>query len=115
MVRQSIRTRRRIERRAAERHVIHADRSYTLVATIGNDALPARVANISTSGISLILQQPVAADTLLNVVLANTAQLFSRVLPTRVIHVRQSAAGFYVAGCQFQSPLSYDDLRSLLA
>jgi len=94
---------------------VNPDHRCPLTATVGSGSWPVQVGDISTSGISFTLPQRIEPESVLNLSLTNTAQLFSRVLILRAIHVRENEEGLYVVGAQFSRELTYDELRSLLA
>jgi hypothetical protein len=76
-----------------------------------------RVADISTTGIALVLQQlrqKFPAGTLLTVELQNWAGDVSRTLPTRVVHMTPNPEGGWLLGCAFEKPLTEEDLKALL-
>ena len=74
----------------------------------------ARVVDISTTGIGVILRQKFAEGTLLTVELQNSAGDVSHTLQTRVIHTTPHPEGGWVSGCAFVNPLSEADLKAFL-
>jgi len=74
----------------------------------------ARVVDISTTGIGVILRQKFPEGTLLTVELQNSAGDVSRTLQTRVIHTTPHPEGGWVSGCVFVNPLTEADLKTFL-
>ena len=77
----------------------------------------ARITDISTTGIALVLQQlrqKFPAGTLLTVELQNWAGDVSRTLQTRVVHMTPYPEGGWIMGCAFVTPLSEEELKALL-
>ena len=69
----------------------------------------ARITDISTTGIALVLQQlrqKFPAGTLLTVELQNWAGDVSRTLQTRVVHMTPHPEGGWIMGCAFVTPLT---------
>jgi hypothetical protein len=74
----------------------------------------ARVVDISTTGIGIILRQRFPNDTLLTIELQSSAGDVSRTLQTKVIHTTPHPEGGWVSGCAFVNPLTEEDLKVLL-
>lgn len=74
----------------------------------------ARIVDISTTGIGVILRQRFPSGTLLTIELQNSGGDVSRTLQTRVVHATPHLDGGWVLGCEFVNPLTEQDLRSLL-
>jgi hypothetical protein len=74
----------------------------------------ARIVDISSTGIGVVLRQRFPAGTMLTIELQNSAGDVSRTLQTRVIHTTPHPDGGWVLGCEFVSPLSEEDLKVLL-
>jgi hypothetical protein len=77
----------------------------------------ARITDISTTGIALVLQQlrqKFPAGTLLTVELQNWAGDVSRTLQARVVHMTPNPEGGWIMGCAFVTPLTEEDLKALL-
>ena len=74
----------------------------------------ARVVDISTTGIGVILRQRFPSGTLLTIELQNSTGDLSRTLQSKVVHTTPSPEGGWVSGCAFISPLTEEELKVLL-
>jgi hypothetical protein len=72
-----------------------------------------KIKDISMSGIGLVVSRRVEPGALLAVQLANRARDFQKTVLVRVIHVAPVAGGFQVGGT-FSSPLTYQELSTLV-
>src|SRR6266849_6517258 len=70
----------------------------------------ARILDISTTGIGVILRQKFPSGTMLTVELQNSAGDVSRTLQTHVVHTTPHPEGGWVLGCAFDNPLTEEDL-----
>jgi hypothetical protein len=70
--------------------------------------------NISASGISLLFNEALQAGAILHGDLA-TERGAALPVTMRVVHVSQLQTGDYILGCQFERPLSADDMRPFVA
>jgi hypothetical protein len=75
---------------------------------------PARVRDISTTGIGLLLEQPLKPGAVLILRLQVSDGRLSRPLPARVMHSTPQPDGGWLVGCQFVRPLGSQQLRALL-
>ncbi len=74
----------------------------------------ARVVDISSTGIGIILRQKFPSGTLLTIELQNSSGDLSRTLQTKVVHTTTHPEGGWVLGCAFVNPLTEDDLKVFL-
>jgi hypothetical protein len=102
------------DRRRSERFPVNADTSCTFVSPVVEDFGPARIKNISTEGIGLLVTRPVEAGALLAVTLSNPARGFTRTILVRVAHVTTQHGGVHLVGGTLSTPLAYDDLTKLV-
>jgi hypothetical protein len=70
--------------------------------------------NLSTRGAGLLLEHPLGPAVNLVIHLKTGDQDRQYRLPARVIHVTNLVNGDWLVGCEFESPLSQDDLETLL-
>ena len=75
----------------------------------------ALVWNISTSGVSMLLDEAPEAGTVLSATLATVDDRGSLPVTLRIVHVRHIRTGDYFLGAQFQQPLDADKMRPFLA
>ncbi len=103
----------RTDRRAAERFPVNQDTRCTFAAPVGADLGPARIQNVSTDGIGLLLTQRAEVGTQLAISVTTGNKGFARTLLIQVVHVTQQSGGYLVGGT-FVTPLTYEELRSLV-
>jgi PilZ domain len=104
-----------LERRAALRLALHGGASCHLVAAVGETYWPARVLDISTTGVRLLLRRRFDLESRVLVELANGSRAFARALVMRVAHVEQQPDGSYLLGGEFARRLSHDEVMALIA
>lgn len=99
------------ERRTAARFPVNADTSCGFVLPVVEDYGPARIQNISTDGIGLILTRDASAGSILVIDLTNKSQSFSKTMLVEVVHSTKQVGGAYLVGGAFLTPLTYEELR----
>jgi len=87
---------------------------YQLVATDDARKFPAKVQDVSASGVALIVDTAVENGTLLSVELHNAAGTKERTMLACVVHVNRAGDGGWALGCNFIRSLSEDDLKALI-
>jgi hypothetical protein len=103
-----------VERRQSVRYDCTLDAARFMTAIVEGDVHPARVRNISTGGISLIVSRKYEPGMPLFVqILASTHQL-ARVLEVKVIYAVEHPSGDWILGGAFVEKLSGDELKLLL-
>jgi PilZ domain-containing protein len=102
------------DRRAAERFPVSANTTVTFASPVVENFGPVKIKNVSTDGVGLLLSRKVEAGQLLAVSIANPTQKFAKTLMVRVVHVTAQAGGAFLAGGTFTTPLTYEELRSLV-
>jgi hypothetical protein len=103
-----------VERRTAMRYPVNLDTTCPMVAPITEDFGEARIKDVSTDGIGLVMNHPVEAGSILMIALRNDAQRFFRLQLIQVVHVTRALGGGYQVGGAFLAPLTYEELRTLL-
>jgi hypothetical protein len=103
------------ERRDTVRYTITLETSCRLLAMVQGEPNPVRVRNISAGGISLVLQNEVPADTLLDIELLNRPQMFLCKLQVRITYRVEHPTGDWIIGGAFTRRLEDGELKSLLA
>ena len=101
------------DRRAAERMAVNAGTSLTFAGPVAEDYGPAKIRDVSMSGIGLVLFRQVAAGSLLTITLTNPAAKFGKTMLVRVAHVTPIHGGFLIGGT-FLEPLTYQEFTSLV-
>src|SRR5262245_9895051 len=102
------------DRRREERFPVNADTSCTFVSPVVEDFGPAKLKNISASGIGLLLTRRVEPGTMLAVSLSNPGRRFSKTVLVRVMHVTAQHGGVYLVGGSLDTPLAYEELSTLV-
>jgi hypothetical protein len=100
------------DRRGAERHACDAQ-PFWLLCDLKSDAPPARIRDVSRTGIGLLVKETIKAGTVLVIKLQTRDQWLSRPLPVRVMHATLQEDGDWLIGCQFVRALSNQDLHEL--
>jgi PilZ domain len=101
-----------VERRAVVRYLCDKEASYY--------ALPqcqrhwARVRNISTGGVGLLLDAPIEPGTDLVVEMKTMDPATSLTLPARVVHATMQEEGSWIVGCKFFTRPAEEELLALL-
>jgi hypothetical protein len=80
----------------------------------GRDKRLGLVWNISATGISLLFNEPVRPGTTLRGELATELGAVHAVV-LRVVHASRLQTGDFILGCQFDRPLSADEMRPFIA
>jgi hypothetical protein len=104
------------ERRAAVRYVTTMEASYHPVAmhTVGPSS-PARIWDLSLGGVALIVNRPLEVGATVAVVPESLPASLYPGLDARVVHARpHDAAGLWLVGCAFLTPLTEEQLAALL-
>lgn len=103
-----------VERRAALRYPIGKKALWNVTLFLGGSATEARVRDISTTGIGLLMPEPIETGTRITVELTNKSRLFSCSRIVRVVYVDTISDGQYFIGCEFSTPLTYDQIYALM-
>jgi hypothetical protein len=103
------------DRRAAERHASDALISFHPLALSKKDSLAALVKDVSTRGISLILQHRFAPGTLLAIDLGDLGGSTPAPVLARVVHVTPRGKGKWVVGCALQKELTHQQVAACRA
>ncbi len=71
--------------------------------------------NLSTSGVSMLLNEPLTPDSVVAAELMTMDERTALSVSLRIIHVRKIRTGDYFLGAQFDRPLAPEDIRPFLA
>jgi hypothetical protein len=104
----------REDRRRAERYPCGLQPFWRVEGQEQVESPPARVENISTTGIGLRVKEQIKAGTVLVIKLQSADHRLSRPLPARVMHATQQPEGDWLVGCQFVRRLGEEDMQALL-
>lgn len=105
----------RAERRAALRFAAELDALCVPADQSSFGTYPARVHDVSKTGVSLLVSREFAVATLLVMEIELGDGLLSRPLQARVIHSRPHLEdGLWLIGCEFVSPLTINELIMLV-
>ncbi len=75
---------------------------------------PARIWDLSLGGVALIVPHCYESGSLLSLVPEVLPESLSPALEARVLHVTPHGEGPWMAGCEFLTPLTEDELNVLL-
>jgi hypothetical protein len=103
----------REDRRRAERYPCGLQPFWRVEGQQQADSPPARVENISTTGIGLRVSEAIKPGTVLVIKLQSADRRLSRPLPARVMHATPQEEGGWLVGCQFVRRLSEEDMQAL--
>jgi PilZ domain len=101
-----------VERRAVVRYLCDHEASYYELPKCQRRW--ARVRNISTAGIGLVLCAPIDPGTDLVIEMKTMDPDTSLILPARVVHATMQEEGSWIVGCKLLSKLAEEDLLALL-
>jgi hypothetical protein len=101
------------DRRAAERLPVTAGTTCTFISPVVEGFGPARVRDISMTGIGLVLVRKVEVGSQLAVGLSHPAKGLAKTLVVRVTHVTPVPGGHLVGG-EFAAPLTYQEWTTLV-
>lgn len=107
-------TSRGADRRRATRYPCNLETANHLIAQLEGDVWPARVRNVSVTGISLVLARRVEPETVVNLELFNKVHHFYCKLPLRVVYILERADGTFMLGGAFSRDLTNEELQGLL-
>ncbi len=88
--------------------------TYQTVGASSSPPRPAKVLNLSASGVGLVVPAPVENGSLLSVELQPADGEFTRTMLACVVHQTAQAEGEWALGCNFIRSLSEEDLKALL-
>jgi hypothetical protein len=102
------------DQRTWDRYTVEVHAGYQLALDGGSEEHPARVLNISPTGVGLLVEAPVAAGTVLSLRLRSPSGSTDKTMLSCVVHVNRQAEGEWALGCNFISELSESELLALL-
>jgi hypothetical protein len=85
-----------------------------LIVSIGTSSWPAIVADISTTGIGLVVGIRHDPGTTLPIDLYCTSSGYTRSLRVRVVRTQRMPDGHWFCGCRFDEPIHHEELDALL-
>jgi hypothetical protein len=92
------------EKRTGERFAVGVHVDCVLASPVLEDFGKIKVKNISTTGVGLILTEPVPPGMLLVVKLVNPAKRFSKTILVRTVHATAEVSGSYLIGGNLDTP-----------
>jgi hypothetical protein len=103
------------QRRAAVRHASIMEASYHPIAVPAvGPSCPARIWDVSLGGLALVVGHPYEPGVRLSVVPEVLPQSLAPALEVRVLRAEPHGDGLWLAGCEFLTPLTEDELNDLL-
>jgi hypothetical protein len=103
------------ERRVAPRRQPAMGTVCRLNAGDGQPPALALIWNISTTGISMLLNEPREPGTMLSGLLETIAGSDNMVIVARVVHVKKLATGDYYIGATFHRPITAEEMKPFVA
>jgi hypothetical protein len=101
------------ERRAEERYPVNGDATCPFLSPVVENYGTVKIRDVSMQGVGLLVTRRIEPGTLLAVVLANDLRTFNKTVLARVAHVTP-VGGSYLVGCQFVTPLTYQEMSVLV-
>jgi hypothetical protein len=101
------------DRRATERFPINAGSSCSFVSQIVEIIGSVRIKDISMDGVGLLMSRKLEAGAMLSITLSNPARSFSKTVVVRIVHVTPQV-GMHLLGGKFTTPLTYQELTTLV-
>jgi hypothetical protein len=83
------------------------------MSPVVEDFGPVRIRDVSMQGVGLLVSRRLEPGVLLTITLANSTRNFSKMTLVRVIHVTPMG-GSYLVGCIFVTPLTYQEMSTLV-
>ncbi|MFO0964027.1 MAG: PilZ domain-containing protein [Gemmataceae bacterium] len=102
------------DRRQSERFPVSADVTCGVAGRLIQDLGAVRIKNVSMEGIGLLLGKAAAVGDVLALTLANPGKAFARTCLVRVVHVTPQVGGSHLVGGTFETPLTYQELTTLI-
>ncbi|HWY86530.1 MAG TPA: PilZ domain-containing protein [Gemmataceae bacterium] len=102
------------EKRAAERFAVSPHVDCEFASPVLEDFGKVKIKNISSTGVGLIVTEPVATGMLLVIKLVNSDKKFIKTMLVRVVHATPQASGTYLVGGTLDTPLTYEELCALV-
>jgi hypothetical protein len=102
------------ERRQAVRYSCDLKVNDRLIVSMGSSSWPAVVADISTTGIGLVVGIRHDPGTTLPLDLYCTANGFSLALRVRVVRTQRMPDGHWFCGCRFDEQIGHQELNAIL-
>jgi hypothetical protein len=99
--------------RTTERFPVNGETACAFAHPVVETTGPVKVRDVSMHGIGLILMRRVEVGAVLAVGLANRDKGYERTVLVRVAHVTPASGGFLVGG-SFLTPLSYQEMTTLV-
>jgi hypothetical protein len=103
-----------LDRRMAVRYEVNSNVSCPFVLPIVQDLGEAHIKDVSTDGVGFWMSQKLEPGTLVAIGLSNPALNFLRTMVIQIVHATKHQGGGYIIGGIFLTPLTYEELRSLL-
>ncbi|MCI0685436.1 MAG: hypothetical protein L0Y71_25325 [Gemmataceae bacterium] len=102
------------DRRACERFPVNGDTACDFLSPVLEDVGAVRIKNVSNEGIGLIVNHKLEPGLLLAINLVNQARTFSKTMLVRVAHVTPQPGNTFLIGGTFKTPLTYEELRTMV-
>jgi c-di-GMP-binding flagellar brake protein YcgR len=102
------------DQRQWKRFPVSVTANYELVAQDDAKQYPAKVLDISATGVGLLVDREIENGTLLSVELHNAAGTAEHTMLACIVHVTRQAANEWALGCNFIRSLTEEDLKALV-
>lgn len=102
------------EQRSRPRTMVELAAGYEVIDDDANEVCPAKVLNISTTGVGLSIGEPLPVGTLINLSLHHVEDHQAKNLLCCVVHASSADDGEYTIGCNFINELAESEFKSLI-
>jgi len=102
------------DRRAAVRYSCELGSLCQEVKDTVEEQWPARIKDISTTGIAVIVNRSFRPGTQLGIELQSEDESIRYTLMTQIVRTDEQGSDFWLLGCEFARPLSEDEVQRLL-
>lgn len=99
------------EKRTEERFPASANSACEFASPVLDDFGPVKLKNISLKGVGLVTSEKLSVGLMMAIKLANRSMNFSKTALARVVHVTPMPGNSYHVGCEWDTPLTYDEFK----
>jgi hypothetical protein len=99
------------DKRTEERFPASANSACEFASPVLEDFGPVKLKNISLKGVGLVTGEKLSVGLMLAIKLANRNLNFSKTALARVVHVTPMPGNNFLVGCEWDTPLTYDEFK----
>ena len=99
------------EKRSEERFPVSENSTCVFASPVLEDFGPVKLKNISLKGVGLVTGERLSIGLMLAVKLVNHSMNYSKTALARVVHVTPMPGNSFLIGCEWDTPLTYDEFK----